>query len=141
MERVRDCASLRCFPPCPVALGWIYALDLEEHLSVCVCLCARGTNERVCRKSWRRQVGLITHKHALCDGTKKRSHTETLLINSFLLAHFLFRAILAIFSAPLNGSAIARAHIGGTYTYESNECTSPPGAFSSLCSSFPLIHS
>lgn len=40
--RERFCVSEVLFPACPVALGWIYALDLEK----CVCLCvveARGS--------------------------------------------------------------------------------------------------
>lgn len=41
VKRGRDSMSLRGFPPCPVALGWIYALDLEDYQSVCLCVCCK----------------------------------------------------------------------------------------------------
>lgn len=126
--------SLRGFPPCPVALGRIYALDLEDYQFVCLCVCVANKKVYVDTEPEATGQRVITHKHALSHVTKKtHSHTNTPNQLLFPLIHFLFYTIPTIFFTPLNTSAITHS----SYTSESTECTSPPGSFSSFCSSFP----
>lgn len=86
-ESERERVSEVLFPACPVALGWIYALDLEE----CVCLRVCGANERVRVETEPEATGqrVITHRHAYSRGNRKpHKHSHT-LIRSLLIYFFL----------------------------------------------------
>lgn len=91
------------FSACPVALGWIYALDLEE----CVYLYVYGANRRVYVDREPEATGQSNHTQTCLESwdTERHTHFNLAPLSSFIFS-FTQPPHTPIFSTLLNTSAI-----------------------------------